>query len=160
MYQRIMEILVLLMDEFGTDRDSLEKMDQVSEDLIEKGYTEQEINTAFYWLHHRFNEENADTPPKSALQQPAAISHRVLHAYEQRHVTPEAFGHLLQLRHLNLISWQEMEEIIERLLILGIQSATVDDVKAMVQSVLFEEGNTWGGSLFPRDASGKAETYH
>jgi uncharacterized protein Smg (DUF494 family) len=155
-----MEILVLLMDEFGTDKDSLEKMDQVSEDLIERGYTEQEINTAFYWLHHRFHEENAETPQKTTLQHPADKSHRVLHAYERRHVTPEAFGHLLQLRHLDLITWQEMEEIIERLLILGIQSASVDDVKAMVQSVLFEEGNTWGGSLFSHNASGKTETYH
>jgi uncharacterized protein Smg (DUF494 family) len=160
MYQRIMEILVFLMDEIGSETWKVEEMDQLSEDLIQRGYTEQEINTAFYWLNHRLSWNN-DTPAhKININQPAETSSRVLHSLEQQYLEPKAYGYLLQLRHLNLITTSEMEEVVERLVILEYRSASIDDVKAMVQSLLFEEGNFWTGSLRSMGLNDKGETYH
>ena len=71
MYQRIMEILVLLMDEIDSENWNVEEMDQLSEDLIRRGYTEQEINTAFYWLNQRFSWNSSAPTQKLNLNEPA-----------------------------------------------------------------------------------------
>jgi len=75
-------------------------------------------------------------------------------------LTPEAFGYLLQLKHLKLISARDIEEVIERLLILDIQPANVEDVKVVVQSMMFEEGGFWVDQLRPLGLSQKGESYH
>lgn len=160
MYQRIMEILVLLMDEIDGENWNVDEMDQLSEDLIRRGYTEQEINTAFYWLNQRFS-WNSNTPAQKVnITEPAETSYRVLHSLEQKYLEVEAYGYLLQLRHLNLITTTEMEEVVERLVILDYRSASVEDVKIMVQSLLFEEGNFWPGSLRSLGTNDKGETFH
>ncbi|MBU1882009.1 DUF494 family protein, partial [bacterium] len=82
MYQRIMEILILLMDELGGSSSSLDEMDQLSDDLIERGYTEQEINTAFYWLYNRFQKESTPLYHKFDITPPEESAHRVLHTLE------------------------------------------------------------------------------
>lgn len=160
MYQRIMEILVLLMDEFEGKNWKTDQMDQMSENLIQRGYTEQEINTAFYWLYHRFDWDSKAPPYLLDIHDPADTSHRVLHSLEQSYVTPEAFGYLLQLKHLKLITSKEMEEIIERLLILDIQPSGVEDVKSIVQSMLFEDGGLWSGNFRSIGPLNRGETYH
>ncbi len=160
MYHRIMELLVLIMDEFSDSNWKAEEMDQVSENLIERGYTEQEINTAFYWLYYRFDLQGGTPAQKVEIEEAAETSHRVLHNMERRYIEPEAFGYLLQLKHLKIISQREIEEIIERLFILDFQPATVEDVKSMVQSFIFEEGVSLPGILRSFEAPQKGETYH
>ncbi len=160
MYQRIMEILVLIMDEFGSEKWHVEEMVQVSENLIERGYTEQEINTAFTWLHHRFQFDASLPADNVAIGEPEGTSHRVLHTLEQRYLNPEAHGYLLQLKHLSLIDSRELEEVIERLFILDFQPATVEDVAMIVQSMLFEEGGFGAGNLHLLAVTKKEETYH
>ncbi len=160
MYHRIMEILVLLMDELSDRTWETDQINQFSEDLIQRGYTEQEINTAFYWLYNRFNWDNANPHQALDVNDQSESSHRVLHIIEQRLLTPEAFGYLLQLKHLKLISARDIEEVIERLLILDIQPANVEDVKVVVQSMMFEEGGFWVDQLRPLGLSQKGESYH
>lgn len=161
MYQRIMEILVLLMDELNGETWKADQITQFSEDLIQRGYTEQEINTAFYWLYNRFNWDSTASPHQALdINEQSESSHRVLHTTEQRLLTPEAYGYLLQLKHLKLIASREIEEVIERLLILDIQPANIEDVKVVVQSMMFEEGGFWIDQLRPLGLSQKGESYH
>ncbi|MCX6639741.1 MAG: DUF494 family protein [bacterium] len=160
MYHRIMEILVLLMDEFGSQNWKPDQMDQLSDHLIQRGYTEQEINTAFYWLYHRFGWENNAPLQKLFVDLPAETSCRLLNSLEQRYVSPEAYGYLLQLRHLRLLSARELEEVIERAQILEFQRANVEDMKAIVQSLLFEDGSTQSGNLKAFNLSSRGETCH
>ncbi|TKJ41528.1 hypothetical protein CEE37_02905 [candidate division LCP-89 bacterium B3_LCP] len=155
-----MEILVLLMDEFGDDKWQFDHMDQVSEDLIQRGYTEQEINTAFYWLYNRFGWEDATPPYSLHIDDATGSSYRVLHPQEQRLITPESYGFLLQLSYLKLISPRDIEEVIERVAMLDLKSATVDEIKPIIQSILFEENNMWGNKYKGLNLSQKGETYH
>lgn len=160
MYQRIMEILVILMDEFSDKSWKTEQMDQFGEDLLQRGYTEQEINTAFYWLYHRLNRDKNVPPQTLEVTEPSQTSHRVLHVLESRLLTPQAFGYLLQLRHLRLVSSKEMEEIIERLLLLDIRPASVEDVKIVTQSVMFDENGLWVENPRSAGSNHRGETYH
>lgn len=160
MYHRIMELLVLLMDEFGKANFQSDQMDHISEDLIRRGYTEQEINTAFFWLYHRFWGEGENSFPQTLdIQEPSDTSHRVLNSIEQRYITPEAFGYILQLRSLNLIDSREMERIIERTIMLDAIPAGLEEVKMVAQSVLFEDSMQWNDSR-PMGPPGPSETFH
>lgn len=160
MYQRIMEILVFLMDEFNGRTWQPEQMDQVSEDLIQRGYTEQEINTAFHWLYYRLGWDNDSITYSLDINTPTETSHRLLHRQEKRHFTMEAFGYLLQLKHLKLITAKELEEVIERVISMDIQSASVEIVKKVVQSILFEEESSSASGIKPLQPPQKGETYH
>ncbi len=160
MYHRIMEILVFLMDEFGGTNWQPEQMNQVSDDLIQRGYTEQEINTAFYWLYNRFGWDSSTATYTLDINDPTETSHRVLHTQEQRYISPEAFGYLLQLKHLKLITSKDVEEIIERVLILDLQLATVEEVKMIVQSILFEDSDPLTANFQSLESTKKGETYH
>ena len=64
----------------------------------------------------------------------------ILHEVERRVISPEAYGYLLQLRALGLISPGQMEAIIERALMTGAGGVEEDDIKALVASLLFGEG--------------------
>jgi uncharacterized protein Smg (DUF494 family) len=155
-----MELLVLLMDEFGKVSFQTDQMDHISEDLIRRGYTEQEINAAFFWLYHRFWGEGDNAYPRTVdLQEPSQTSHRVLNSFEQRYLATEAFGYLLQLRNLRLIDSREMEKIIERVLMLEAIPAGIEEIKLVAQSMLFEEDARSNGPR-PLGFSGHNETVH
>jgi uncharacterized protein Smg (DUF494 family) len=160
MYQRIMELLVLLMDEFGRTSFQSDQMDHLSEDLLRRGYTEHEINAAFFWLYHRFWEEGEHSRPRTLdLQEPSNTSHRVLNSFEQRYIKPEAYGYLLQLRNLQLIDGRELERIIERAFMLDAVPAGLEEIKMVVQSLLFDDNAAWSGNR-PIGPIGQSESFH
>jgi uncharacterized protein Smg (DUF494 family) len=161
MYQRIMELLVLLMDEYGSQSLQSDQMGTISEDLIRRGFTEQEINTAFFWLHQRLGRAGDLSGIQSrVIQEPADTSFRVLNAFERRCFSTDAFGYLLHLLSVKLISLRDMELIIERVLMLDLAPASLDDSKMLVQSVLFEDTNVgWISPRLPGFFS-QSETYH
>ncbi len=160
MYSRIMEILVLLMGEIGDRNWQTDQMDRMSEDLVEQGYTEQEINTAFYWMYNRFGWENSSPPYTISVDDTADTSHRVLHVMERKYLTPEAFGYILQLRHLQLISAKDVEEIIERMTIMDLQAASIEDIKIIIQTILFEDDGVGEGYFKAFEPSHRRETFH
>jgi len=161
MYQRIMELLVLLMDEYGSQSLQSDQMGTISEDLIRRGFTEQEINTAFFWLHQRFGRAGEASGIQSrVIQEPADTSFRILNTFERRCFSTEAFGYLLHLLGVRLISLRDVELIMERVLMLDLAPASLDDSKMLVQSVLFEDTHIGWISPRPSTAFGQSETYH
>ncbi len=161
MYHRIMELLVLLMDEFGRENLPAEQIDVISEDLLKRGYTEQEIHAAFYWLLSRA--ENGQTnllEPPVEVAETSDVSFRLLNTYEQRHIQPEAFGYLLQLLNIKLITRADFEKIIERSFFLDAQPVTLADMKMITQAVLFEDDRLWSDNGKPLGPAGRNLTYH
>ncbi len=150
MNERVMEILVYIMNEIRQKKRGLGELAVLSRDLMQRGYTESEINSAFSWLLERMRngiDEVMDSED-SAFQQ----STRYLHEVERMVISPEAFGYLLQLRELGLITHAEMETVIERAMMLGSPKVTVGDIKAMVASMLFETDGFTDGNYFLWDS--------
>ncbi len=140
MEYRLVELLVLLMDEYGGESLPFDQIDHVSEDLIRRGFTEQEIKTAFYWLYHRFGYTNPNGFAQAVeIQDPAETSCRILDPVEQRYLTPAALGQLLQLLNLNIISQKQMERIIESALLSEYLPVEVEEIRSMLQHLLFED---------------------
>ncbi len=134
MNERVVEILVFIVNQIREDREFLSNLDLLSEDLLDKGYSQNEITSAFSWLLDRtdadFEEILKNVNPESGF------SFRVLHDLEAMIISPEAYGYLLQLKSLDLLDDFEIECIIERSMMLGSSEVDLIEIKPIVASIL------------------------
>ncbi|MBZ0263552.1 DUF494 domain-containing protein [bacterium] len=135
--QRIVGLVMHLLREIRENRLKIEEVDLISEDLIGQGYTESEITAAFNWLFTRLESEE----PAEVMFRTASTkrSFRVLHPAETTILKAEAYGQLLEMYALGLLSLDEMERIIERAMSFD-HTLSADDVRMIVHAYLFEEG--------------------
>lgn len=149
MNERVVEILIYIMSEIRRNRNVTTKLDILSESLIEKGYSESEISSAFSWLMDRLNNESEEIIAK---QEPSlSNSFRHLHEIEKAVISIEAYGYLIQLRELGIIDHLDLEQILERAMMSGASEVDVDDVKAVVAAMLISSDNLESGGYFYSD---------
>jgi uncharacterized protein Smg (DUF494 family) len=132
MQEKIVEIIVYLISEMRNNK-QLGEIDLNS--LVDRGYTQTEISTAFSWLFDKINiGENVivDSEPGTPH------SHRVLHDAERMIIAPEGYGYLIQLRELGLIDEVDIEMAIDRVMMAGFTRVGVQEMKSVIASVLFD----------------------
>lgn len=137
MQERIIEIIVYLLTEIQQDWNQKARVDLTSA-LQLKGYTDIEINLAFSWIFkhlqqpvgHRF-------PRKSELDSDLEEYPDI----EQLILSPDAYGYLLQMIQLGIIKDEEMDQFVERALAFGKDDISVEDLKSIVASILFNIDN-------------------
>ena len=124
----------------------MNRMEVISGELLEQGYSRQEISTAFSWLL----EKVASPAP---LPQPDARSFRILNDIERIFISKEAYGYLLQLSTLGLITPEELEGIIEKAVMRSSPGLGVEEIKLLTAEALFEvrSADSPGEALFPPD---------
>ncbi len=136
MQEKVIEILVYLINEMRKNK-QLGEVDL--EVLVDSGYTQAEISTAFGWL---FDKINLEESPITLSQPSSAHSHRIFHEAEKIAFSTEAQGYLLQLREIGLISDKMLEMVIDRIMITGFAKASLQDVKSMIASLMFDHDDT------------------
>jgi uncharacterized protein Smg (DUF494 family) len=143
MQEKIIEIIVYLVHEMRHDK-RLGEIDLRA--LTDRGYTENEIGTAFSWL---FDKINMGESILADEQQVSPRSHRILHDAERAVISPEAYGYLIQLRHLGLLDNLGIEEAIDKIMMAGFQAVSMADMKSIVASILFDfdDSNRVGSRL-------------
>jgi len=149
MNERVVEILIYIMSEIRRNQSVSTKLDILSQDLIQKGYTETEISSALTWLLDRMNQESEEV-----LQDIAPAfrdSFRHLHEIERSIISTEAFGYLIQLRELGIIDEMDFEQILERALMLGVAHVSEVDMKSVVASILGSSDGFLDGAFFMLD---------
>jgi uncharacterized protein Smg (DUF494 family) len=131
LYEKIIEIIVFLLTEIKNNK-QLGDID-VSK-LSKLGYTQNEINTAFSWVYTKlysgekvFSEEQKDTK-----------SQRFLHDVEQNVISPEAYGYLIQLKELGLLTNLDIDIIIDRVMVSSFSKIELADMKLMIASYLLD----------------------
>lgn len=137
MQEKIVEILVYLIGEL---RNNIPINDIDLSVLSKKGYSATEISTAFNWLFEKISDgENiiTDTAPSSPH------SHRVLHDAERAVINAEAYGYLIQLRELGLITEMDIEVIIDRVMMSGYAAIDLQEVKTMVAQLMAESDDSF-----------------
>lgn len=139
MYERIIEIILLLVNELKSSK-QLSDIDVAF--LARSGYTDSEISSAFSWLFDRLGDDQAVVQGRRASDS----SHRVLHEAERMVITPEAYGYLLQWHDLGLLSNEEMEMLIERIMAAGFSSVGESEIKSFLAGFLFEQDQQEGKS--------------
>ncbi len=144
MNERLVEILIYIMSEMRRDQSVSKNLDLLSKSLLKEGYSESEISSAFTWLLDRLSDDSEEILER---REPALNgSFRHLHEIEKSIISVEAYGYIIQLKELGLINESDFEQVIERALMLGIPTVTIDDMKSIVAAMLFTtEGGIDGG---------------
>ncbi len=130
-YERVIEIIVFLLGELRTNKEIGEADVQK---LTRLGYSQKEINTAFGWIYSKFHKSDKIFTSEGGQKR----SHRVLHEVEKNAISAEAFGYLIQLRELNLLTDMDIEELIDRIMASGFIKMTVDDMKVFAAGYLLD----------------------
>jgi uncharacterized protein Smg (DUF494 family) len=141
MDQRIVEILMYVIGEIQSRRIDIDEIDGISDDLMQRGFSQREVATAFSLVASRLGRDR----DRSQLSQPLGEhSHRVLHDVERIFVAPEAYGHLLQMVHLGVLSYLDVEALLERCLLMGNLNIGEEEMKMLVASHLLENDSFQG----------------
>ena len=147
MYERVVEIILLLMNELKSNK-QLSEVDVST--LSRSGYTPSEISTAFSWLFDQISTGHEIIDPETAK----ASSHRVLHDVERMVITPEAHGYLLQWIDLGVLDQADAELIIEKVMAAGFSSVGIDEMKTFIAGMLFHLDDAGrDGGRFSLDAN-------
>ncbi|MCO6466251.1 MAG: DUF494 family protein [Bradyrhizobiaceae bacterium] len=128
--ERIMEIITWVVGSHdpGTP---IGKLD-VSE-LSKRGYTDSEISAALSWILERGEAPHAAPLDSSAF--------RMLHPLEADVITPDGWGILLSYHNLGFLSNADLEQIIERAMVMGTETVMdVAEIRALVAVyVMYQE---------------------
>ena len=143
MQERIVEIIVYLIHEIRNDK----RLGEIDLHILsDRGYTQNEISTAFSWLFDKIN--LGETIIKESSN-PAHRSFRVLHDAERSVISPEAYGYLIQLRELGLLDDFEIELAIDRIMMAGFGRVNVEEIKSIAAPLIFDfdDSNRVGSRL-------------
>lgn len=150
MQEKLVEILIYVLNEV---RKSNKPIDEIDVSFLEQnGFTKSEIGFVFSWLFDRLNRKiNISKQYDDETQK----SFRVLHNAEKIAISPDAYGYLIELRELSIISNSEIESIIERALLSGFEQIDVPAIQYVIASVLFDpvnqDSNTGRLVINPKD---------
>ncbi len=134
MHERIIEIIVFVMSALKISKKALTEIDFTT--LENMGYSQPEINAALSWIvsgaeyRDKFNVVNA---PKS--ENPL----RIMIDDERDIFTMESISELNNYVNLGIITYEQMELIIERLTVVGVSKVTPDLLKSIIASLVFSQ---------------------
>jgi Smg protein len=137
MNERIIDIILYLVNQIRQNT-PIEQIDLKR--LVSAGYTDAEIGAAFSWLVDR-----SEFGPGERMASPRR-TFRVLHEQERALFKREAYGYMLQLVEIGLLSDIEFEVIINRAHLAGFSALGINDVKEMIMTLLAEFAESGSGS--------------
>jgi len=146
MNERVVEILVYIMNEMQGEKAAPNNMEMISRDLLQRGYTENEISSAFSWLYERHQNENEELVRHTGPTLSGTF--RVLHDLERLVISPEGYGYLLQLKHLGVLDDAQIEQVIERAMMVGATRLPEEAIKSLVASTLCNLDGMSDGAFF------------
>ncbi len=133
---KTIEILIQLLGHIKDNNLDMESLNEFSENLAVRGYSEIEISEALGWLFDRLA---LLTGKPSDMVEQNAHSVRVLHDFERMKISPQLFGYLLKLRSTGVINAPQMEKVIEYCLLFSPGAVAESDIDDIVASILFED---------------------
>ncbi len=150
MHERILELIIYLINEIRDEKHTdytaahdgtrpiagVRQYQKSSIDinfLTKSGYTPAEISTAFSWLF-----DHITLGDDLIVGVNSSHSHRIFHEVERLAIGSEAQGYLIQLRELGLITNDDVEVVIGRVMMSGLSQAGIAEIKSLVAAILFE----------------------
>jgi Smg protein len=141
MNDSVLDILIYLFENYlDTDADAegepQPSRDTLREELENAGFAESGIERALEWLEGLAGEES---PPADGRADAQARSFRVFSGYESARLAVEVRGYILHLENIGILSSQQRELVIDRLLALDADEIDIEQVKWVVLMVLFSQ---------------------
>ena len=134
MNDNVLDILIYLFENFlDTDDVPQPSRDALREELENAGFAGSGIERALEWLEGLAGES---APPVGDAN---LRSFRVFSGYEQVRLAPDVRGYLLHLEGIGILTTQQRELVIDRLLALDAEEIDIEQVKWVVLMVLFSQ---------------------
>lgn len=142
MFERILEILSRMMSQLESENSSV----NIDVDELKKlGYTQSEISTAFSWLADKVDITTEQEYFDSS--QLGTNSFRVLHEGEIGLFSQGAWGRLVNLNSIGLLSNNDVERIIERAIMAGKFGISESNVAGMISELLMQSTDPYDQNI-------------
>lgn len=134
MQKHIIDLIVYLVGrlQLGEDLRDIE-LENVSR------YDESEISAAYSWVLQKYNSGELDHALKKKHGSKHPTPPRILHYAERVMISKEAYGYLMELYHMQIISFQTMEKIIEQAMLNNTERVDENKVKQLLTEILFDQ---------------------
>lgn len=132
MVNRLMDLVVLVAELSQKDGKSFRELDK---ELVHQGYSVEEVEQAIAWMASQWHP--SDT---AHINQFDSEARRVLSPWETLSLDSDAHGYLLRLQTLGIIDSEQFERILARIMPFAAEKFTMNDVKALAGSVIFNLG--------------------
>jgi Smg protein len=129
--ERVLAIVNIITRYFLEEHEPKSESDLV-EELLAVGFGADEIDAAFNWME----DQTLRQPPQEGLAAPL-LSHRVFSPDEQRILSSEARGFLINLRNLGLLDETLFEEIIHKSVEMSDEEVSFREIKTVAILALF-----------------------
>lgn len=144
MQHKVLEIIEFLIKELNeVSEPPLPDIDHLSQKLLEKGYTETDIQKAVDWIVDFMNGDQVTPESKDVATSPNV---RILNPVERKIFSKEAHGLLFQYQVLGLLNATQVEQIIDRCFMFGMEKVGVEELKAVVAPMLLGKETAYEGS--------------
>ncbi|WP_282437359.1 DUF494 family protein [Vibrio amylolyticus] len=132
----MMDILMYLFETYiHSDAELQVDQDELEDELLRAGFHEKDIYKALHWLEELAALQQSDE--HSAITTSAATSTRIYTAKEMQRIDLESRGFLLFLEHINVLTTETREMVIDRVMGLETNEFELDDLKWIILMVLF-----------------------
>ena len=149
MNERVLEIVVYIVDTMssGADENVVSEIEGISERLVEQGYTETEIDSAFSWLTENLDDLEKD----NMVDFDKLLSHfpeSNWSTFTKPKLNSLPTNYPLPLKELDIIGEEEIEHILEHSMRLGKYGVTISEIKAKVDNLILNPDDFSNGSFF------------
>jgi len=139
--QRDLEEIISYMSRMFRPYEVFEKqLKRITSELIERGYSLEEITRGVNAYLLQLEPVSADYPERQKEPVKRDLTFRVLDVSESRWIGTEAYGYLCLLRELGLLNSQETEEIIRYVVDNEIELESGDDLQQIMLEMIFDSG--------------------
>ncbi|AWB69311.1 MULTISPECIES: DUF494 family protein [Vibrio] len=132
----MMDILMYLFETYvHSDADLQVDQDQLEDELLRAGFHQKDIYKALHWLEELAALQQTDA--QTAIAKSAPTSMRIYAPEEIERLDLESRGFLLFLEHINVLTPETREMVIDRVMGLETDEFELDDLKWIIMMVLF-----------------------
>ena len=136
MRENVLDVLMYLFETYIETQDETEMdHEDLRLDLTEAGFNSNEIEKAFDWLD-KLNHMNSITEDLFDVS-----SNRVYSKIEMSRLSSSCRGFIEYLEQINILSFNQRELLIDRLLALNTNDINIDQIKWIVLMILFSQPN-------------------
>tara|TARA_B100000579_G_scaffold202581_1_gene165663 strand:+ start:78 stop:551 length:474 start_codon:yes stop_codon:yes gene_type:complete len=136
MRENVLDVLMYLFETYIETQDETEMdHEDLRTDLTEAGFNSNEIEKAFDWLD-KLNHANSITNDLFDVS-----SNRIYSRFEMSHLSSSCRGFIEHLEQINILSFNQRELLIDRLLALNTHDINIDQIKWIVLMILFSQPN-------------------
>jgi len=132
MNERVVDVIIWVVTQLRSDKVQKVKYDK----LLENGFSEKEISTAFSWIIEKLDSKLPNE--LMLLQILPSKSFRVFHPAEKDFFTKDAYNSVLQLLSIGLISNEHIEVMLDYAASFGFAKINNNMVKQYVAAFMFD----------------------